>query len=42
MYWFGVPSNIVTDTETEFTMGEFRDFCADARIKINYASLSHP
>jgi hypothetical protein len=42
MYWFGVPNNIITNNRTQFTTREFRDFCADAGIKINYASVSHP
>jgi transposase InsO family protein len=42
MYRFGVPNNIITDNGTRFTVREFRDFCADLDIKINYASVSHP
>jgi IS30 family transposase len=42
MYRFGVPNNIITDIGTQFTMGEFKDFCANSGIKINYASMSHP
>jgi putative transposase len=42
MYMFGVPNNIITDNETQFTTREFKDFCADSGIKINYASVSHP
>jgi transposase InsO family protein len=42
MYMFGVPNNIVTDNRTQFTMREFKDFCAESDIKINYASVSHP
>jgi hypothetical protein len=30
MYRFGVPNNIITDNETQFTVRELRDFCADA------------
>jgi putative transposase len=41
MYMFGVPNNIITDNETQFTTREFKDFCADSGIKINYASVSH-
>jgi transposase InsO family protein len=40
-YRFGVPDNIVTDNRTQFTAMEFKDFCADSSIKINYASVSH-
>jgi transposase InsO family protein len=42
MYWFGVPNNIITNNRIQFTEREFRDFCADASIKINYAPVSHP
>jgi hypothetical protein len=42
MYRFGIPSNIITDNETQFTTREFKDFCADLGIKIYYTSLSHP
>jgi transposase InsO family protein len=41
MYWFHVPNNIITDNVTQFTAREFKDFCADSGIKINYASVSH-
>jgi transposase InsO family protein len=37
MYKFGVPNNMITNNGTQFTMREFRDFCVDSRIKINYA-----
>jgi transposase InsO family protein len=42
MYQFGVPNNIITDNGTKFTVREFKDFCVDSGIKINYASVSHP
>jgi hypothetical protein len=42
MYKFGVPNNTITDNGTQFTVREFKDFCADSGIKINYASVSHP
>jgi transposase InsO family protein len=42
MYQFGIPNNIITDNGTQFTMRDFKDFCADTGIKINYASVSHP
>jgi transposase InsO family protein len=37
-----LPNNITTDNGTQFTTREFKDFCADSGIKINYASVSHP
>jgi hypothetical protein len=42
MYWFGMPNNIIIDNGTQFTTREFKDFCVDSGIKINYASMSHP
>jgi hypothetical protein len=41
MYLFSVPNNIITDNGTQFTVREFKDFCVDSGIKINYASVSH-
>jgi transposase InsO family protein len=41
MYKFGVPNNIITDNGTQFTAREFKHFCADSGIKINYASIPH-
>jgi hypothetical protein len=37
MYRFGVPNNIITDNGTQFTVKEFKDFCAYLGIKINHA-----
>jgi transposase InsO family protein len=37
MYRFGMPNNIITDNGTQFIAREFKDFCADSGIKINYA-----
>jgi transposase InsO family protein len=42
MYRFGVPGNIITDNGSQFTAREFKDFCVDLGIKVNYASMSHP
>jgi hypothetical protein len=42
MYRFGVPNNIIIDYRTQFTAREFKNFCADLGIKINYASVAHP
>jgi hypothetical protein len=42
MYRFGVPNNIMTNNGTQFTTREFKVFCADSSIKINYALVSHP
>jgi transposase InsO family protein len=40
-YRFGVPNNTITDNKTQFTVMEFKDFCTDIGIKINYASVLH-
>jgi hypothetical protein len=42
MYMFGILNNIITHNRTQFTAREFKDFCTDSGIKINYASVSHP
>jgi IS30 family transposase len=42
MYRFGFPNYIITDNGIQFTAREFKDFCVDSNIKINYASVSHP
>jgi hypothetical protein len=42
MYRFCVPNGIITDNGTQFTTREFKDFCVDSGIKINYALVSHP
>jgi hypothetical protein len=42
MYRFGDPNNIITDSRTQFNVREFRDFYENARINVNYASISHP
>jgi transposase InsO family protein len=42
MYRFGVPNNIITNNGTQFTAREFKEFCAESGIKINYATVSHP
>jgi hypothetical protein len=42
MYRFGVPINIITDHGTRFTAREFKNFCVDSAIKVNYALVSHP
>jgi hypothetical protein len=42
MYHFGMPNNNIIDNGIQFTVIEFKDFCADLGIKLNYASMSHP
>ena len=42
IFRFGVPNSIITDNGTNFTAEEFKDFCSEQGIKLNYASVSHP
>jgi transposase InsO family protein len=42
MFRFDVPNNIITNNGTRFTVREFKAFCADLGIKINYALVSYP
>ena len=42
IFRFGVQHNIITDNGTNFTAGEFQNFCKELGIKINYASVAHP
>jgi hypothetical protein len=42
MYMSGVPNNFITNNGTQYTMREFKDFCANSDIKVDYASISHP
>ena len=37
-----MAKGIITDNGTNFTAEEFKDFCADQGIKLNYASVAHP
>src|SRR6266540_3821830 len=39
---FGVPNRIITDSGTQFTGSEFKDWCEELGIKICYASVAHP
>ena len=39
---FGIPTEIITDLGTNFTGGEFREYCERCAINIRYASVSHP
>ena len=42
IFRFGVPNSIITNNGMNFTAEEFKDFCEDQRIKLNYASVAHP
>jgi IS30 family transposase len=41
MYRFVAPNNIITDNGTQITVREFKYFCKNVGIKVNYASVSH-
>ena len=41
IYRFGVPNSIITDNGTNFTAKEFRSFCKEQNITLNYASVAH-
>jgi transposase InsO family protein len=42
IYRYGVPNNIITDNDTNFTLGEFQEFTKELGIKIKYSSVAHP
>jgi transposase InsO family protein len=42
VYRYGVPNNIITDNDTNFTSGEFQNFAKNLGIKLKYASVAHP
>jgi transposase InsO family protein len=39
---FGVPNRIITDNDSQFTSGLFREYCSSAGIKICFASVAYP
>jgi hypothetical protein len=42
VFRFGVPHNIITDNETNFTFKEFKSYCESMGIKLKFASIVHP
>jgi hypothetical protein len=42
VFRFGVPHSIVTDNGSNFTSHEFKDYCEEVGIKLNFASVAHP
>jgi transposase InsO family protein len=42
VYRFGVPNRIITDNDSQFTSGLFREYCTSADIKICFASIAYP
>jgi hypothetical protein len=39
VFRFGVPNSIVTDNDNNFTSKEFKAYCAEVGIKLNFASV---
>jgi transposase InsO family protein len=39
---FGVPNRIITDNGSQFTSGQFWEYCASAGIKICFTSVAYP
>jgi hypothetical protein len=42
VFRFGVPYNIITENETNFTSKEFKNYCKGLGIKLKFASVAHP
>lgn len=39
---FGVPSRITVDNGKQFDSAQFKNFCEELAIQINFASVYHP
>jgi hypothetical protein len=39
---YGLPHRILTDNGSQFTSGDLQDYCIKLRVKISFASVSHP
>jgi hypothetical protein len=42
IHCFGIPNNIITDLETQFTENTFWDFYDKWSIVVKYISVAHP
>jgi hypothetical protein len=42
VFLFGVPHIIITDSGTNFTSKEFKNYCESMGIKLKFVSVAHP
>jgi transposase InsO family protein len=42
VFRFGVPNSIVTDNGSNFTSRQFKEYCKEVGIKLQFASVAHP
>jgi hypothetical protein len=42
VFRFGVSNSIITDNGTQFTEEKFLNFCDDNKIRLDWATFSHP
>jgi hypothetical protein len=42
IFSFGVPHSIITDSGTNFTSKEFKNYCESMGIKLKFSSVAHP
>jgi transposase InsO family protein len=42
IFHFGVPHSIITDNGSNFTSGEFKEYCEKLGIQLKFASVAHP
>jgi transposase InsO family protein len=42
IFWFVIPNSIITDLGSNFTGGDFFDFCEQRSVQIKYTLVAHP
>jgi transposase InsO family protein len=42
VFRFGVPHSIITDNGSNFTSGEFKEFCDKLSVQLKFTSVAHP
>jgi hypothetical protein len=42
VFRFGVPHSLITDNDSNFTLGEFKEFCDKLDIQLKFASVAQP